>query len=77
MVGLSLAHFDRKPDIAESHFWPTVRGFPSEYCRNFWCGKTRMVWLPDGEKFLKICLLVLTELTNVMDGRTDRQTDTA
>jgi len=30
-----------------------------------------MVWLPDGEKILKICLVVLTECTNV----TDRQTD--
>jgi len=25
-------------------------------------------------KFLKICLFVLTESTNVMDGRTDRRT---
>jgi len=33
-----------------------------------------MVWLPDGENNLKIRLLVLTESTNVTDGRTDRQT---
>jgi len=37
-----------------------------------------MVNLPDGEKSLRICLLVLTEYTNVTDtqtdGRTDRQT---
>jgi len=33
-----------------------------------------MVWLPDGEEILKIRLLVLTEFTNVTDGRTDRQT---
>jgi len=33
--------------------------------------KTRMVWLPDGEKILKICLFVLIKCTNV----TDRQTD--
>ena len=32
-----------------------------------------MVWLPDGEKKLKI--LVLTEFTNVTDRRTDRQMD--
>ena len=25
------------------------RGFPSKYCYNIWCWKTRMVWLPDGE----------------------------
>jgi len=31
-----------------------------------------MLWLPDGENFLEICLFVLTECTNV----TDRQTHT-
>jgi len=36
--------------------------------------KTRMVWLPDGEKILKIYLLVLTKCTNVTDRRTDTQT---
>jgi len=30
-----------------------------------------MVWLPDGGKFSKICLFVLTQLTNVSDGRSD------
>ena len=39
-----------------------------------WCRKTRMVWLPDGEKNSKICLFVLTWSTNVTDGRTDGQT---
>jgi len=34
-----------------------------------------MVWLPDGEKVLKICLFVSTECTNVTD--TDRQRMTA
>ena len=29
--------------------------------------KTRMVWLPDGEKISKIFLFVLTQLTNVTD----------
>ena len=33
-----------------------------------------MVCLPDGEIILKICLLVLTEYTDVTDRRTDRQT---
>jgi len=34
-----------------------------------------MVWLPDGEKILKICLFVLTECTYVTDRETDTQTD--
>ena len=34
-----------------------------------------MVWLPDSEKILKICLFVLTEYTNVTDRQTDRHTD--
>jgi len=35
-------------------------GFPSKYRHPLWDGKTRMVSLPYGEKFLKICLFVLT-----------------
>jgi len=31
-----------------------------------------MVWLPDGEKILMMRLCVLTQLTNVTDGQTDR-----
>ena len=37
-----------------------------------WYGKTRMAWLPDGEKISKISLFVLTQLTNVTDGHTCR-----
>ena len=33
-----------------------------------------MLWLPNGEKSLKICLFFFTEYTTMMDGRTDRQT---
>ena len=38
-------------------------------------GKTKMVWLPDVEKTLMICLVVSTEYRRVTDGRTDGQTD--
>ena len=54
---------------------PVRGGFPSEYCHAAWCGKTRMAWLPGGENFLKICLFLLTESTNVTDRQTDTQTD--
>jgi len=47
-----------------------IRGFPSEYRHPVWHGKTRMAWLPDGEKILKLCLFVLTQLMNVTDTRT-------
>ena len=51
-----------------------IRGFPLEYRDDVWYGKTRMVWLPNGEKSLSIRLLALTEFTNVTDGRTDGET---
>jgi len=34
-----------------------------------------MVWLLEGEKSLKICLLVLTDSMHVTDRQTDRQTE--
>ena len=32
-----------------------VRGLPTEYCHAVWCGKTRMVGLPDTKKTLRLC----------------------
>ena len=80
---------DRTPSVSdpiprESRFLPTPPAFdaldsgaPTKYCHNVWCWKTRTVWLPDGEKILKLCLLVSTEYTKLTDGQTDAQTDTA
>ena len=49
---------------------PPLGGFPSDLHHPVWYGKTRMAWLPDGEKISKISLFVLVQLTNVMDGQT-------
>ena len=46
---------------------------PSEYCHPSWCGKTRMVGLPDGEINLKICVTVIDSMP-ACDRRTDKQT---
>ena len=63
--------------IPPLHSTPSLRGSPSEYRHKVWYVITRMVRLPEGDKSLRIRLLVLTESTNVADGRTDRRTDTA
>jgi len=53
-----------------------VRGVPVGISAPPLVRKTRMVWLPAGEKNSKISLFVLTQLTNVTDRQTDGQTDT-
>ena len=63
--------------IPHLHSTPPLGGFPSEYCYAVWHGKkNQKVWLPDGEKNLKICLFVFTWFTNVTETHAHTQTDT-
>ena len=53
---------------------PLLGGPLSEYCHPVWCGKTRVVWLPNGEKTWMTCLTVLTKYWHVTNRWTDGQT---
>jgi len=65
---------NRDFSLLHLHLRPTLGRFWSEYCHAVWYGKTRMVGLHDGEKNVMICSFVLTQLTNVTDRQTHRQT---
>jgi len=69
-----------KPDIgSESRLLPAppaldapVKASPSEYRHDVWYEKNYGAAIdPIVNFFLKICIFVLTELTNVTDGQTD------
>ena len=50
-----------------------VRGFPSEYRRPLWYGKTRMVSLPESEKNFED-MFIRFDVIHERDRRTDRRT---
>ena len=52
-----------------------VRGSPSEYCYAVWDGKTKMAWLPDGEKIDD--MFIRFDTTHERDRQTDRHRMTA
>ena len=49
-------------------------GFPSEYRHPLWGGKTRMVSLPDGGKFVED-MFIRFDVIHERDGQTDRLHD--
>jgi len=79
---LTITVFEIERDIGRkssffSHFLAfdaPVRGFQSEWRYPVWCGKTRMVWLPDGEKNFED-IFIRFGATHERDRRTDGQTD--
>jgi len=58
---LFITHCIRRPSL----------GLPSEYRHTAWYEKTRMVWLPLGEKSLILRLAVSTEYWRVTNRRMD------
>jgi len=82
-MALSCIKSEIKPDISRKlwffytplAFGAAIRGVPVRILPSRSCGKTRMMGLPDGEKSLRIWILVLTKCTNATDRQT--HTDTA
>jgi len=68
-----LYHFRNKASRKSRFFISLVFDAPvrrslSEYCHTVWCLKTRMMWLPDGEK-IWLYLVILTQYRRVTNSR--------
>ena len=61
-----------KPDMGSES--PPLKGSPLEYRHKVWCSKTRMVWLPHGEKNSEDTITRFDRI-HERDGQTHRQTD--
>jgi len=84
-IPLSCISSDIKPDVGRKswfffhtplHSTPLLGKFSSEYWHPVWCGKTRMVGLPDGGKhFEDIYNRLIVQYRRVTDRQTDRHAD--
>ena len=56
---------------------PVIGESPSEYCHAIWYQKTRMIWLPDGEKHWRLLVLEDSRTELNLNWTAWRQTEAA
>jgi len=62
--------FVHSPRALDAPHFRGVPNFPSEWRHPVWYGKTRMAWLPDGEKISKF-IFIRFDVIHERDGGTD------